>query len=354
MGMAGTGGRTAIRLLYRVDIAAVEIVQVVVGSGTSRSRRHGGLVEDRVQGAASRARVPPAGPLQLRLGGKWLRRERAVLPAARPSNPIVQFGQNHCPVPLWEREFCSYVGNISWQRFCENKQYAWGYNNIEQWDDSGAFENFQNSKARFWANYHGQPSDIPLPNSDMYIDKVDHRCKVDPELVAELGKVGLPFDSDNNPTLANTGADSKCTQNESGNWDIYIEKPAEVDKWELEANLRPNSAWGAKDESSIKWGNSNSGWSASWSAPLEKPSWRGWSNNRYSSGNRSNNIGNSADNRYPDERPSHTSGRKRNGGGGHFQQRSQDEGLQQRTTEEEIQQGLPKWSGHRRWLLISW
>jgi hypothetical protein len=39
-------------------------------------------------------------------------------------------------------EFCCYVGNISWQRFCENKQYVASYNNLEHWDDSGALENF--------------------------------------------------------------------------------------------------------------------------------------------------------------------------------------------------------------------
>jgi hypothetical protein len=32
---------------------------------------------------------------------------------------------------------------------------------------------------------------------DMYIDKADHhRCRVDPEWVADLDKVRLPFDSD--------------------------------------------------------------------------------------------------------------------------------------------------------------
>ncbi|WVZ88108.1 hypothetical protein U9M48_034660 [Paspalum notatum var. saurae] len=251
-------------------------------------------------------------------------------------------GQNHCPVPLWEREFCSYVGNISWQRFCENKQYVWGYHNIEQWDDSGALENFQNAKARFWANYHGRPSDVPLPDRDMFIDEVDHRCKVDPELVADLDKVRLPFDSDNNPAPASAGADSKCAQNESGNWDIYIEKPADVNKWELEASLRPDTAaWGAKDESSDRWDDTNAGWSA----PLEKPGWRGWSKNRYSFGDRSNDIGGGADkNRYP---LSHASGRKRNGGagGGWYsqerknKQRSQDEGLQQR-------RGSSSWQDH--------
>nr|CAB3489037.1 unnamed protein product [Digitaria exilis] len=235
---------------------------------------------------------------------------------SRPPLPPPDYGHEHCSVPLWEREFCSYVGNISWQRFCENKQYVSVYNNLEQWDDSGAFENFENAKARFWANYHGRPSDIPLPDRDMYIDKVDHRCKVDPELVADLDKVRLPFDSDNSSALAtNARADN---QKGSGNWDIYIEKPAEVNKWDLEANLGSEAIWGGKNESSIKWGDGNSGWGAA----LEKPSWRGWSDNQYPSNNRSNNpyVG-SNNNRYREEDPSHSSGRKRNGGG-YFQQRN--------------------------------
>ncbi|OEL34968.1 hypothetical protein BAE44_0004013 [Dichanthelium oligosanthes] len=265
----------------------------------------------------------------------------------------------HCSIPLWEREFCSYVGNISWQRFCENKQYVSVYNNLEQWDDSGAFGNFENAKARFCANYHGQPSDIPLPDPNMYIDRVDHRCKVDPELVADLDKVGLPFDSDNSSAPAtrsgNAGANNKCTQNGSGNWDIYIEKPAETDKWDWEASLGPpNAIWRGKDESSGKWGNSNSGWGA----PLEKPSWRSWSNNQYASNHRNNNLyGGSNNNRYLEEDPGPTYGRKRNRGR-YFQQRnnnqrSQDEGHQRSSWQEDHrgrnrewrplpQQGLPK------------
>ncbi|RCV36989.1 hypothetical protein SETIT_8G026200v2 [Setaria italica] len=252
-----------------------------------------------------------------------------------PPRPPPDYGHEHCPVPLWEREFCSYVGNISWQRFCENKQYVSVYNNLEQWNDSGAFENFQNAKARFWSYYHGQPSDIPLSGPDMYIDKVDHRCKVDPELVADLDKVRLPFDSDYSAPATGSGnaeAVNKCTQNESGNWDIYIEKPAEVNKWDWEASLGSKAIWGGNNESSSKWGNGNSGWGAA----LEKPSWCGWSNERYASNNRNDSFyGGSNNNSYWDEDPSHTSGRKRNSSG-YFQQRNnkqrnQDDGHHQRS-----------------------
>lgn len=127
---------------------------------------------------------------------------------------------------MWEREFCSSVGNISWQSFCENKRYVsiLVFSNLEKWDDSGALENFQNAKTRFWANYHGRPYDIPLPDPDMYIGDMDHHCKVDPELVADLDKVWLLADSDNDsaPVLEwpNGGVDNKFTQNQSENWDV--------------------------------------------------------------------------------------------------------------------------------------
>lgn len=166
---------------------------------------------------------------------------------------------------MWEREFCSSVGNISWQRFCENKRYVsiLGFGNLEKWDDSGALENFQSAKTRFWAKYHGQPSDIPLPDPDMYIDQIDHHCKVDPKLVAGLDKVGLPVDSDNNsaPVL------------EWPNAEIY-NKPDAVNEWDWEPSPGCNATWGGNNEPSSKWGNNNSGWGA----PLEKPSRRGWRN----------------------------------------------------------------------------
>ena len=57
------------------------------------------------------------------------------------------------------------------------------------WDDSGALENFEATKERFRAKYHGEPFEDPLLDPDMYIDEVDHLCEVDPELVVDLDKV---------------------------------------------------------------------------------------------------------------------------------------------------------------------
>ncbi|KAL6906059.1 hypothetical protein ACP4OV_003660 [Aristida adscensionis] len=258
----------------------------------------------------------------------------------RPSSPPLPppyDGNNYCSVPLWEREFCSYVGNISWKRFCENKQYVSIFNNLEHWDDSAAFENFQNAKARFWANYHGQPSDIPLPDPDMYIDKIDDHCKVEPELVADLDKVQLPFDSDNNlsPAAGSSNTESKYTQNPYGNWGIYVEKPGEVNKWEDKPGS--NYGWGLNNESSNKWGDSStSGWG---NAPAN-PSWRRSSNNHYPSNNWNSFHGGSK-NRY--QEPSNIPGRKKDRGG--YQQRN----WKQRNQAEDLNQSHTGRGKHSEW-----
>lgn len=42
------------------------------------------------------------------------------------------------------------------------------------WDDSAGKEAFDNAKARFWAEINNLPSEIPLPDPNMYIQEVDH------------------------------------------------------------------------------------------------------------------------------------------------------------------------------------
>lgn len=257
---------------------------------------------------------------------------------------------NQCPVPLWEREFCSYVGGISWPRFCENKYFSYIYKEIDQWDDSAAFENFQKAKSRFWSHYHGQPSDIPLPDPDLYIEKVDHRCEVDPELVADLEKVGLPFEADNESAIAA----NKKSQNQSGNWDIYVEKPAEVNKWE-EDNSRSNTGWGVNPDPLNGWNKISSGWGDA----LVQPSWgssgnncaadnwnssHGASNNHSAANNWSSSHG-APNNAYQDpsstyQDPRSAYGRKRNGGG-----YSQQRNSRSRHQAEDYQRG--RWQDHR-------
>ncbi|CAM0913329.1 unnamed protein product [Alopecurus aequalis] len=219
-----------------------------------------------------------------------------------PRYPGYNHANNQCPVPLWEREFCRYVGGgISWQKFCENKQSAYMYIHIEQWDDSGALENFQKIKSRFWSNYHAQPSDIPLPDPDLYIEKVDHSCEVDPELVADLDKAKLPFEANNEFALA---ANNK-SQNQSGNWDVYLEKSVEVNKWEEEYS-KSNMGLGPALNSS-GWGDALN--SSGWGDALVQPSW-GSSSNNHCAANDWNNYHGASNSTYQDQRNAY--GRKRN------------------------------------------
>jgi hypothetical protein len=114
----------------------------------------------------------------------------------------------------------------------------------------------------------------------------------------------MPFDSDNDSaTVAED--DKKPSQDQSENWDIYIEKPDEVNKWESELTSAPDATWGVKEEPFDNWGNNNSGWG---DAPAN-PSWHALSNTHYASNNR-NDFYAGSNNRYQ-------SGRKRNSGG-HF------------------------------------
>ncbi|XAR69895.1 hypothetical protein NMG60_11001652 [Bertholletia excelsa] len=92
----------------------------------------------------------------------------------------------HPTVPSWEKKFCYVVGSIPWQRFLENKKFIDLYDNVLNWNDSAGEEAFFNAKNRFWAKLNGLPCDIPLPDPDIYIDKIDWNSKVDQELLLDL------------------------------------------------------------------------------------------------------------------------------------------------------------------------
>ncbi|XP_010246629.1 PREDICTED: uncharacterized protein LOC104589879 [Nelumbo nucifera] len=91
-------------------------------------------------------------------------------------------------VPSWEKKFCASVGTIPWRRLLEAKKVTSFYENVVQWNDSAGEEAFNNAKSRFWAKINGLPSDISLPDPDIYIDKIDWNSDVDPELILDLDR----------------------------------------------------------------------------------------------------------------------------------------------------------------------
>ncbi|KAL2480693.1 Uncharacterized protein Adt_33659 [Abeliophyllum distichum] len=110
---------------------------------------------------------------------------------------ISQYRKANCgcwqpAVPLWEKEFCKVVGSLDWEMFLRKKKFVHLYDNVMNWDDSEGKEAFQNAKTRFWLEKHGVPCDVPLPDPDLHIDKIDWDSENDIE---------LPFDLDINPVF---------------------------------------------------------------------------------------------------------------------------------------------------------
>ncbi|XAR63501.1 hypothetical protein NMG60_11023456 [Bertholletia excelsa] len=74
-------------------------------------------------------------------------------------------------VPSWEKDFCSTVGAVPWQKVVVAKRYMYCHDNVVK---------------TFWASINGIPCDIVLPDPNLYIDEIDWNPDIDPELILEL------------------------------------------------------------------------------------------------------------------------------------------------------------------------
>ncbi|CAD6270786.1 unnamed protein product [Miscanthus lutarioriparius] len=170
---------------------------------------------------------------------------------SRPPLPRPDNGDNVCPVPLWEREFCRNAYDIPWEIFCDNKRFIEIlFKNVMDWDDSGALKNFEDAKERFRAKYFGKPYEDPVLDPDIYIDEVDNHCKVDPELVAGLDKIaGLDLVADlglggmGNMTPMDWGAPIGNLIPTGWGQPVPNLKPT---GWGDPANPTPDTAWGGQ------------------------------------------------------------------------------------------------------------
>jgi hypothetical protein len=90
-------------------------------------------------------------------------------------------------IAQWEKDFCESRG-VSWKKVTDPDA---GFNadpggSVARWDDTGAVHALLDAKKRYWAEINGGLAGAPpLPDPDMYIDKVDDDGEVDPELDAE-------------------------------------------------------------------------------------------------------------------------------------------------------------------------
>ncbi|KAL9275744.1 hypothetical protein AKJ16_DCAP15062 [Drosera capensis] len=110
-------------------------------------------------------------------------------------------------VPSWEKKFCATVGAVPWHKLMETKKFLHLYSDIIGWKDSACEEAFKNAKQRYWAEINGMPSDIKLPDPDIYIDEIDWNPKIDPELILELEQEPLIIDkSEQDPAIVDLGS----------------------------------------------------------------------------------------------------------------------------------------------------
>ncbi|XP_051149518.1 uncharacterized protein LOC127264141 [Andrographis paniculata] len=86
----------------------------------------------------------------------------------------------------WEKDFCKVVGSLDWETFLHMKKFTHLYSDVLNWDDSAGEEAFYNAKNRYWAQINGRPCDAPLPDPDLYIDKISWDSETDSELAADI------------------------------------------------------------------------------------------------------------------------------------------------------------------------
>ncbi|CAI9102889.1 OLC1v1001256C1 [Oldenlandia corymbosa var. corymbosa] len=110
-----------------------------------------------------------------------------------PSPPSPHHPQSNPPVirdgsgSSWEIEFCKSV-HVPWQKVLTAKKYMYCHENILQWDDSAGEQAFHDAKRTFWEKINGLPLETPLPDPDVYIDKIDWHPIIDPELIADVDR----------------------------------------------------------------------------------------------------------------------------------------------------------------------
>ncbi|KAL1813523.1 hypothetical protein ACET3Z_023588 [Daucus carota] len=98
-------------------------------------------------------------------------------------------------VPSWEKKFCTSICKVPWNRIVDAKKYMHCHDNVVNWDDTAAKEAFDNAKMRYYAETHGLPCEIEMPDPDEYIDEIDWDCRVDQDLLHDLVKKPVDVDT---------------------------------------------------------------------------------------------------------------------------------------------------------------
>ncbi|GKV27684.1 hypothetical protein SLEP1_g36822 [Rubroshorea leprosula] len=209
-------------------------------------------------------------------------------------------------VPVWERNFCTLIGCVPWEKLLELHRSMHLYNNVLKWNDSAGEEAFNNAKTRFWAETNNLPCNITLPDPDMYIDEIDWNSEADPELLLDLEREPkTPDEIDKKENVVILGSALLSNQSFSctgwGDAEEDLGKHNVVSSENKNGNMEnPSDHCCPPRESN----NKDSGW-----GQLCDSSWE-W--NQRETNNESSNIDNG---KVGDWGNKVTSGRKREGGG---------------------------------------
>uniref|UniRef100_A0A7N0TK78 Uncharacterized protein n=1 Tax=Kalanchoe fedtschenkoi TaxID=63787 RepID=A0A7N0TK78_KALFE len=158
-------------------------------------------------------------------------------------------------VPEWEKKFCYSVGSVPWRKVLDTKMFASCYPDVMNWDDSEAKDTFHTAKRRYWVQMNGLPTDdIPLPDPNAYIDKIDWNACIDTELFVDLECAFFVAD-----------VDSKGENDDGGTGVVDISALTQNPKWQEWNQEATNDVW-----------NSGGGWDKSDGRGWGKPDHWGW------------------------------------------------------------------------------
>ncbi|THU72688.1 hypothetical protein C4D60_Mb04t14820 [Musa balbisiana] len=206
------------------------------------------------------------------------------IPWTQPDPPPQPWGGWGCPphsVPLWEKIYLSDVCGMPWERICMIRRCmsVSRHEGVFRWDDSAALEAFQNSKTRFWAEYHARPCDIPLPDPDMFIDEVDHDAVIDPQLIADLEM--KPADSadlgDGRINKLPSATDNSGGRLPTANWDVYLAQEVRPTGW---GDVPEPNSWNQQGKGVVgnSWNCVGRGWDQQ---ATQDDQWRGRGRDNY-------------------------------------------------------------------------
>ncbi|KAL9678119.1 hypothetical protein QQ045_015958 [Rhodiola kirilowii] len=134
-------------------------------------------------------------------------------------------------VPEWEKRFCYEVGSVPWRKVLDTKSFASYYPDVMDWDASEAKDTFHTAKRRFLALMNGLPTDdVPLPDPNAYIDKIDWNTCIDTELFMDLERALLGPDPESETEFGGSGVVDISALTQNSRWQEWNHGTAD-DVW---------------------------------------------------------------------------------------------------------------------------